>query len=425
MTKRLLTTLLLTLVVTALTSVSAARADIGTVDEMAQLFEKQWNDVESLRIEYSQLFRSKTTNDNYDGCTWEVVGDRARIIESRQSYIFPPPTKEDEKKKENPEPTPREALKTIEVHSECYYDGHKTYELVEPLASYPLEDVKLEDYYQLRRQGVRANVSNLFKHWRFWSLCPLPRYFSVPSEHDLLPLTELVKKYKSRLVSRVKNERAEEIVQLEIKDEVAVKLINARIKSWTLYLSFNLTKGGALSGYQLTIIMEREDKSEAKIINEYYVEDYKQATNGVWFPTNVEMRVHSPFSGSSLVKTRIRSVSINLPSDNFDVFHFPAHMVVTEDVWPEGRMDEKQKRLYHIWGDADAPSQTFDNEEAFLSFYEGKFGPDTTGEVADESEKPLGRRARLLIFVGVGFVAIVALFGAALLFTKEKSDEDD
>ena len=437
MTRRQLAALLFVFFALTLCSHRLARADIGSVEEMAKIFESQWDGVEALRVEYSKLFRSKTTNDNYDGCLWEVVGERARITESRQSYLMPLPTKEDEKKEKEGkvEPPSLDELKKIEVHSDSYYDGTKTYELVEPLSSYPLETVQLEDYYRLRRSGVRANISNSYKHWRFWSQCPLPRYFSVPTEQELLPLTELVVKYKSRLVNRIKNERAEEIVQLEVKDEnpssfASASFRNWRLVSWTLYLSFNLTKGGALSGYQLTIVMtpiKKEDSrsEDVKTISEYHVLDYQQAANGIWFPSNVEMRVHSPLGGSSLVKTRIRSVSINLPSPRFDEFHFPANLVVTEDAARGEGAGAQATRLVHIWGEEDAPAQTFDSEEAFMSFYESKYGPDTTGEEGLDGSPTLGRRGRLLIFVAVGFIAIVVMFGAALHYAREAEAEDE
>ena len=394
-----------------------------TVAQFAALYEEQWKDVNAMRLEYSQLTRSQSLNANYDGCTWEMVGDCARIVELRAMIAPPPSSGTGAGSPASNAAQQRTRTVGARVRSESYFDGKDTYEYAAPVDDYPLENVRLEDYYALRRKGVRCVISHRNKHWRFWSLCPIPRYFSVPTEPNIMTLSELVEKYESRFVKKNGS-----LVQLEIKDSTAQWSQGFNFKSWTLYVSLDTSKGCALAGYQLTVVAERrkpaaDGSTEMKVIQEYSVGNFKQIRGDFWLPTDVEVRVHSGAERNSLVKTTIRSVAINNPSEGFDEFAFPENVVVLEDLLkPDATAPEDPNaplpRRVHIWGADNQPTRTFETEDEFKEFYEATYGP----EEAPPSPPAMSRQARLLLFVAGAFAILVALYGAYLFFDKGRAD---
>ena len=406
------------LCVATVASSSFAMGADPTVERFAALYEEQWKDVRAMRLEYSQLTRSQSLNANFDGCSWEMVDDRARIVELR-AMVAPPSSGTNDS-----DASTAQRVRTVgtRLRSESYFDGTNTYEYAAPVDEYPLENVRLEDYYALRRKGVRCMISHRNKHWRFWSLCPIPRYFSVPTETDIMTLSELVEKYESRFVKKTGP-----LVQLEIKEPDPQAAQGYNFKSWTLYVSLDTSKGCALAGYQLTVVAERrrptaDGSTELKVIQEYSVDNYKQVRGDFWLPSDVEVRVHSGADRNSLVKTTIRSVAINSPSEAFDDFVFPENVVVFEDLTqpddpPPTDPNARPNRRVHIWGPDNKPTRTFETEDEFNEFYETTYG------VEEPPPQPvMSRRARLLVFVGCAFVVIVALFGAYLFFDKSRAD---
>ena len=389
--------------------------EIPTLEEVGEIYESQWRDVAAMRLEYSQEVSSRIMNCSYDDCSWEFAGVRARVIEMRARDANAPLTRE-EANKESPA-TRRRKFKLMRSRSDCYYDGEKTYELVVPLERYPLEKVSLEDYYELRRAGVRATLSDQYQHWRFWSLCPIHRYFSVPSEEELLTLPQLLSKYDATVEIR-KSSRGDREANIKVNSPETEDHL-ARIKSWTLYLSLNLSRGGALSRLQSSYVLNNE--TQDTIITEYDASNFKEARRGLWVPSSIVTSMHGVGTRNATVKTTIRTAKISDrpdPSPGFSSFKFPENLVVTESVGVDA--SGKPNRIFHVWGDG-KPTLTFQSEDEFKEFYENAYGP----EIVPDDRPPLGRRARLLICVGVAFVVLVMIFGAYVFFDKGRADEDD
>lgn len=370
-----------------------------SVEEIAERYEAQWNDVNALRIEFRRESQTRTASSSYDACSWEMVGEKAKVVESRLTSVLSNPLDTD---------SPRLSANVISV---CYFDGEKTREIAEPADSYPIDEFNLKDYEDLRRRGFRAVISNLNKHWRFWYSCPIPRYFSIPTETELISLPDLVAKYDARVVKRTRSERGDELVQIEIRDDAVDGAMSEFFKSWALYISLNVTKNYAVAGFQLNVTLNRDP--ESKVISDYTAGSFKEFPRGIWIPTTVAYREHSGGVRSSLTKISIRGVSINVPSTDFDQFHFKPGMVVHEEIWPEIRENtERPEILVHLWGDDDSSAQTFESEEDFREYYEENFGLDSLDEVLDPRFKIMERRRSGLLFLG----ACVCL-GAFILLT--------
>lgn len=380
-----------------------------SAEEVAALYEAQWRDVNALRIEFKRETRTRTATCVFDDCSWEIVGAKAKVLEARILSFPLDPTKPDSK------------IATANVVSECFYDGDKTRELTEPISLWPLSEVKTSDYERLRRQGGRATISNRYKHWRFWYFCPVPRYFSIPTEDEALSLTELVKKYKASVPKRSRSERGEELVQLEIRNENAGGNRGKLFKSWTLYVSLNADKNFAISGYQLVITLSGEP--EEKIITEYTAVSFKEFPHGIWLPTECEYREHSSGMRSSLTKMAIRGVSINVPSDDFEQFHFLPGMVVREEIWHGEGFDERPEIIVHLWGDDDKSDRDFASEEEFDKYYVETFGVDPYDGEATRY-KLLGHRGNAFLFVG-SCVCLAAFVGLVLYTRRAVEDESE
>ncbi|MBR0226429.1 MAG: hypothetical protein IJL92_10265 [Thermoguttaceae bacterium] len=389
-----------------------------TVDGVAERYEAQWNEVSAMRLGFRRETRTRTATNSFDNCYWEMIGEKAKVVESRLTSFPSNPL--------NPDSKPI----TANVISECYYDGEKTYEIAEPTGEWPLATVELADYEKLRRRGVRASISNRNKHWRFWFSCPIPRFFSIPGETDLLTLTDLVKKYDSKIVKHVKSDHGEDLVQIEIRNDSVVGSFSAMFRSWALYISLNMDKNFAVAGYQLSVTLNRE--SNEKLITEYTADEFRElAPYGIWLPMKVEYREHTGGMRSSLTRIGIRSDSIyiNEPSENFDSFHFLPGMVVHEEIWPDDSDKSRPRVLVHIWGQDGAPVKTFPNDEAFYKFFVEKFGADSFSDDVDARFKVMGRRRRAALLVGaclclIAFGVLVYRTRRAIKRDRELEDED-
>lgn len=368
-----------------------------TPERVAELYEKQWSEVDAMRIEFEREVRTRTRSNSYNNCSWEIVGGKAKVVEPRFTTFPSVPS--------NPDSKPI----TANVVSECYYDGLKTYELAEPADEWPMTEVKLSSYERLRRRGQRAVISNRNKHWRFWYSCPIPRYFSIPTESEVLSLSELVAKYDSSIVRQISSSQGDNIVQLEIHNNDVVGRFSSMIKSWALYISFNVDKNYAVSGYQLSVTLARTP--EEKIITEYSVGRFKEFANSIWLPATVEYREHSGGVRSALTQITIRGVSINVPSEDFDDFHFLPGMVVSEEVWSDDEEETRPTTLVHVWGSSDEPERTFGSLEDFTKFFHDNFGDEPLDDEEDEEFHLFNRRRSALLF----FVACFCLVSFAVL----------
>ena len=381
-----------------------------TVEEIAERYEAQWKDVNAMRIDFRREMQTRSESSSYDACSWEMVGERAKILESRLTSVLLDPLNRDS------------ARVSADVVSLCYYDGKMTREIAAPTDAWPLETFELENYENLRRRGYRAVISNLNKHWRFWYSCPIPRYFSIPTETELISLPNLVEKYDSRVVKRTRSERGgDELVQIEVRNDEVEGNMSEFFKSWALYISLNVTKNYALAGYQLNVTLNRDP--EAKLISGYTANGFKEFPRGIWLPTTAAYREHSDGIRSSLTKIAIRGVSINVPSADFDTFKFLPNMVVQEEIWPENSEEnERPQVLFHIWGDDDAPAQTFEDEEAFRKHYREQYGVKMFEEVVDPQVKIMGRRRSALLFIGA--CVCLGAFVWLTLYTRRAMKKD-
>ena len=368
-------------------SCSVAISEELTIEEIAARYEAQWNDVNAMRIDFRRESQSRSESSSYDFCSWEMVGGKAKVVESRLTSVLSDPL------------NPDSVRLSADVISVCYFDGEKTREIAAPTDVWPMTEFKLEDYEGLRRCGFRASISNLNKHWRFWYSCPIPRYFSIPTETELISLSELITKYDARVVKRFRGERGDDLVQLEIRADSVEGASSEFFKSWSLYVSLNVSKNFAVAGYQLNVTLNRDP--EVKVISEYSASAFKEFPRGIWLPTTAEYREHSGGVRSSLTKIAIRGVSINVPSSDFDEFHFLPGMVVHEEIWPdENEENSRPQVLVHVWGDNDASAQTFGTEEEFRKYYKETFGLDSLEEIVDPHLKILERRRKGLLFIG-------------------------
>ena len=411
--KIILRMLALTTSILLIASGSAAVAGELTIEEIAERYEAQWNDVNAMRIDFRRESQSRAESSSYDFCSWEMVGGKAKVVESRFSSVLSDPL------------NPDSVRLSADVISLCYYDGKMTREIAAPTDVWPLAEFNLEDYEHLRRSGFRAVISNLNKHWRFWYSCPIPRYFSIPTETELVSLSELITKYNARIVKRFRGERGDDLVQLEIRADSVEGPMSEIFKSWALYVSLNISKNYAVAGYQLNVTLNRDP--EVKVISEYSANSFKEFPRGIWLPTTAEYREHSGGVRSSLTKIAIRGVSINVPSNDFDEFHFVPQMVVHEEIWPDEAEENGRPQIrVHIWGDDDAPAQSFDSEEEFREYYKETYGLDSLKEIVDPKVKILERRRNGLLFIGAcvcltAFIVLVFYTRRAIKRDQEES----
>lgn len=386
-----------------LLSTPARGAAESEIAKIANAYEAQWQEVRALRIQYHRESRTRTSTNVFKECDWEMVGDRMKSLEGRTTTFPLDPL--------NPESKPL----TANVVSLSYFDGEKTYELSEPAELWPIAETRLEDYEELRRRGFRASISNRYKHWRFWFSCPIPRYFSTPSESEPISLPDLVAKYPSKILKRARASNGDSLVQLEIRDDSVRGDYESFFDSWTMYLSLNESKKYAVEGYQLNVRTKKDPNK--KIVSEYTVDKFKEFGEGIWIPTNVEYRVHSAGQSSSLTKVVIRGVSINVPSPNFADFHFLPGMVVREQNWREG--EEKPTILTHVWG-IDAPETTYASDEEFWQFYNREY-PYEEPEV-EAPEGGFGKERNRLFFYGA-LATLLAFVGLAI-YTRRAISRD-
>ncbi len=386
-----------------LLSTSASGATENEIAKIANAYESQWQDVRALRIQYRRESRTRTSTNVFKECDWEMVGDRMKSLEGRTTTFPLDPL--------NPDSKPL----TANVVSLSYFDGTKTYELSEPADLWPIAETRLEDYEELRRRGFRASISNRYKHWRFWFSCPIPRYFSTPSESEPISLPALVAKYPSKIFKRARASNGDSLVQLEIRDDSVRGDYESFFDSWTMYLSLNETKKYAVEGYQLNVRMKKNPAE--KIVSEYSVGNFKEFGEGIWIPTNVEYREHSSGQRSSLTRIVILGVAINVPSSNFSDFHFIPGMVVREQNWREG--EEKPTTLTHVWG-TDAPEITYASDKEFWQFYNKEY-PYVEPEV-EEPEDGFGKERNRLLFYGA--LATLLAFAGLVIYTRSAISRD-
>ncbi|MDO5749206.1 MAG: hypothetical protein Q4Q42_06155 [Planctomycetia bacterium] len=386
-----------------LLSTPASGAAESEIAKIANAYEAQWQEVRALRIQYRRESRTRTSTNVFKECDWEMVGDRMKSLEGRTTTFPLDPL--------NPESKPL----TANVVSLSYFDGEKTYELSEPAKLWPIAETRLEDYEELRRRGFRASISNRYKHWRFWFSCPIPRYFSTPSESEPISLPDLVAKYPSKILKRARASNGDSLVQLEIRDDSVRGDYESFFDSWTMYLSLNESKKYAVEGYQLNVRTKKDPNK--KIVSEYTVDKFKEFGEGIWIPTNVEYRVHSAGQSSSLTKVVIRGVSINVPSPNFADFHFLPGMVVREQNWREG--EEKPTILTHVWG-IDAPETTYASDEEFWQFYNREYPYEEPKVEAPEGG--FGKERNRLFFYGA-LATLLAFVGLAI-YTRRAISRD-
>lgn len=391
-----------------LLSTPARGAAENEIVKIANAYEAQWQEVRALRIQYRRESRTRTSTNVFKECDWEMVGDRMKSLEGRTTTFPLDPL--------NPDSKPL----TANVVSLSYFDGEKTYELSEPAELWPLAETRLEDFEALRRRGFRASISNRYKHWRFWFSCPIPRYFSTPSESEPISLPDLVAKYPSKILKRTRASNGDSLVQLEIRADSVQGDYESFFDSWTMYLSLNESKKYAVEGYQLNVRTKKNP--DKKVVSEYAVDKFKEFGEGIWIPTNVEYREHSAGQRSSLTKIVIRGVSINVPSPNFADFHFLPGMVVREQNWREGA--EKPTTSTHVWG-IDAPESTYASDEEFWQFYNKEY-PYVEPEV-EAPEGGFGKERNRLLFYGalatlMAFVGLVIYIRRAISSDMEEEE---
>ena len=406
--RRIETVLLASLIL--LLSTPARSASEDEIVKIANAYEAQWQEVCALRIQYRRESRTRTSTNVFKECDWEMVGNRMKFLEGRTTTFTLDPL--------NPESKPL----TANVVSLSYFDGEKTYELSEPADLWPIAETRLEDFEGLRRRGFRASISNRYKHWRFWFSCPIPRYFSTPSESDSISLPDLVAKYPSKILKRSRASNGDSLVQLEIRADSVQGDYESFFDSWTMYLSLNESKNYAVAGYQLNVRTKKDPNK--RVVSEYAVDKFKEFGEGIWIPTNVEYREHSAGQRSSLTKIVIRGVSINVPSPNFSDFHFLPGMVVREQNWREG--EEKPTTSTHVWG-TDAPEVTYATDEEFWQFYNKEY-PYVEPEV-EEPEGGFGKERNRLLFYGalatlLAFVGLVIYIRRAIFHDLEEEELD-
>ncbi|MGI6400804.1 MAG: hypothetical protein ACOX0A_01595 [Thermoguttaceae bacterium] len=388
-----------------------AHAAEYTVKRVAELYEAQWDAVNAMRLDFRREIRTRTAKNDYDSCSWEMIGEKTKVIEGRFTRLLSDPL--------DPDSLPIVAS----VVSKSYYDGTKTYELTEPIDAWPIEEFDLSEYEEYRRRGARATISNRNKLWRFWYSCPIPRYFMIPSETELLTLTQLTEKYPSRIIKRTRSDRGDNLIQLEIRNDAVVGTYSSIFKAWALYISLNIDKNFAVAGYQLSVTPNRDPQK--KVFTEYSVGNFKEFPHGIWLPTNVEYREHSGGSRSALTRIAIRGVAINVPSPDFDDFKFLPGMVVNEEVWD---LDEKKvwtrpEVRVHIWGKDDAPERTFESVEEFRKFFADEYGIEPYEDSSNPGFKLMGRRRNALAFFG-SCVCLIA-FIMLVFYTRRSPKPSD
>ena len=362
----------------------ANAAEDWTVEKAITLHEQLWATARGMRVEFERKVRTLNASDSYDGCVWEASGDRMRVVESIV---------------ESTDATKKDANALVRVRSECVYDGEKTYELDEPFELFPITKVELADYAKLRRQGVRAMISNRNKHWRFFFFSPTPRYFSIPSEPELLTLKEASEKYPTRVHKVLTNDSGDQIVVLEIHEDEVQGDASAVFGSWRLYVSLNMKYQGAISAYQFVVETNREPKT--KVITECKVDSFRE-TRGIWTPASLEYREHAG-QRSCITKINVKSVFFDMPEDSIGNFVFPENMIVTESTWIDG--STKPERKVHIWGDNNEPARTFESQEKFDEFYKSEY-PNAEKLAREEAES---RSIKAFVFLAICVLVVIAL----------------
>ncbi|MDO5308379.1 MAG: hypothetical protein Q4G03_02635 [Planctomycetia bacterium] len=386
-----------TILVLTLASGLCRAADDWTVEKLVDLYEQSWTDINSVRVEFAREVRTLAANDAYDNCLWERFGAKAHVVES-QAERRDQQDRKGEKKGKGP----------AKIRTECYFDGEKTYELDMPFALYPLTNVEFGDYASLKRLGVRASISNRNKHWRFFFFAPIPRYFSLPSEPELVTLRQATQKYQTRIHKVLASDSGDPIYVLQIREDVVEGAASNVFASWRLYVSLDMRYRGAISAYQLVVETKREPKTT--VITECKVNGFAERF-GVWVPTALEYCEHAG-ERSCITQIRVKDVAFNLPENELQPLTFPENLVVSESIWEEGQVKPNQMVL--LWGANGQPAREYDSLEDFEEEYYKEFPQEK-----DEKNEPGNRRS----FKIVAFLAVCALVVIALAFSLHDGEK--
>jgi hypothetical protein len=346
--------------------------------ELVQKHDEQWERIKSIQLSYTRNYVSDGVSISLD-CYWESQGERSRAIVATLDG------------------------NNVAMRRDSFNDGKNLYRLTIPQDKYPLDDMKLCDYASFLGNiegcdatfipaGVRSIGTDIRLNF------PLPKYLFVPTEGNLMTLSELINKYPSRVVSVKKNSSGDGVAEIIIESESHVS--NRRLPgTWILQVYINTGKGYKIDGYRLSAVIQTAPLIEA--IMERTVKKYSEIEAGYWIPSEWESIEHSgnPASDSAM-NYIISNVRINEnPTPRIHDFRFPINFPVLE-LTPA---DQPEK--IHIWGADNKPSRTFANHVEYIEYYADECPP---GELLPQENKYLALRISLVV-LGL-IMIIVALY---------------
>ena len=316
-------------------------AENDLLDQIIKLDEQRREQMKTCRFEFD-VYRLAGSQTLYEmkGNSWEREDGKIRYLTHEK--IFPKDYR------------PGDPLE--EEISDVYVEGDRMFEFRTPAGKYPAaEYFDPKSFYQAK--GFFALIVRRPKEGDFATKYPLP-VLPIPGFDKDVPLREIFNQNPPAKITEQTSESGDRIVHCELAGDIPDNVSNVW-KSWDLTVDFNLSKGGAIIGYEGTSY--HEDKEVNPSHTDCLVSKLQEYENGIWLPQEFEMRHYGQDKeNASVFQFVFTSVSLNekfpTPIDDFD---FPTGSVVRDFDPNTG------KTIYHIWGQS-KPEKTFEDKQALL-----------------------------------------------------------
>ena len=321
-------------------------AENDLLDQIIKLDEQRREQMKTCRFEFNRSFRIGAKN-MYEmkGNSWEQENGKTLSLDHEVVYPkgFQPGDPVNER---------------ISVH---YFDGERFFSFRAPTDKYPAPDrLDSKDFYLTGEYFAdlsRRSKKRAFERGRF----PLP-VLPIPGYDYDVPLRDFFKHNSPTKITERTLESGDRVVHCELSGDFPNSGDYMNYKNWELAVDFNLSKGGALIGYEGTIYLQPKLPT---VHMSCVVLNLEQYGKGIWLQQEFETRAYDQFEQNkeeeSVYHTAVTSVSLNeklpTPVDSFD---FPAGSVVYESL-----DDRTGKTIYHIWGKS-KPEKTFEDKQALL-----------------------------------------------------------
>ena len=358
--------------------------------EIVKKHDDTWKEMDSIQLFYTKHYKSSVISRSLPNGYWEFGNGKTRsvatILDSFSSD-----------KNGNPI--------AVEMCVDFFCDGKDIYVLTVPRDKYPLTEIRLCDYADMKEEGSNATIfsggipGGVDVRSRFL----LPRYFPVHTEDTALSLLELIDKYPAKIVSSKKNTSGDDFVEISIECHSNT---HEHLGPWSGSILVNMSKGYNIEGYRFSTTSK--SKPPVKLFTECAVKKYIKIKEEHWIPSEWEVVKHN---GDSTVGIRtsfiISDYKINGTSESrLDNFCFPTNFVVGE--FRAG----KSGMITHIWGPENKPVRSFDAGKEYVEYYSKMC---MTGKMVPQWNKHLALRISLVV-LGL-IMIIIALYR---LYARER-----